>query len=281
MNNKIKLNNGIEMPQMIISSNHMVYEQILNVVSTGVDCGFNGFDTSPSYKTEYELGNAVNKLIDERGLTRKDFFIIDKVDKIPMLESNGDVLPYVEASLKKLKMDYVDLLLIHWPLPDYYINTWKCMEIIYAQGLAKAIGICNFNERHLVRLLNADINICPMVNQIELHPLRTVEGLIKLHNKYGIVTQAYSPLCKMIDPLYNAEILEKLTQRYKKSKAQIILRWHVQSGHIPVFKTQNPNRVRENLNIFDFLLDDDDMSSISALNSDYKFHVESICCPGF
>ncbi|MFW6016405.1 MAG: aldo/keto reductase family protein [bacterium] len=278
---KITLRNGVEIPRMIISSNHMNYKQLLDVVIEGVNSGFNGFDTSPSYKSETDLGKVINKIIIDRGMKRQDFFVIDKVDKIPMLESNGNITSYVESSLEKLKMQYIDLLLIHWPLPNYYISTWKCMEKLHEKGLVKAIGVCNFRKRHLLSLLNADINVCPMVNQIELHPLRTAKGLVNFHKKYDIVTQSYTPLCRMVESVTKAKVIEESARKYNKTKAQIILRWQIQNGYIPVFKTQRSKRVRENIDIFDFSLNDNEMSSISALNVDFKYFPESSCCPGF
>jgi len=281
MSEKIILSNGIEIPQMLISTNRLTYMQILNSISVGIDSGFTGFDTAPGYKTEFILGKAIAQLIEQKEMNRKDFFIIDKVDNLPVIRNEGNILPLVKSSLNKLQIDYIDLLLMHWPTPNYFIKTWKSMEKIYEQGKAKAIGICNFRERHLLKLLNADIGICPMVAQIELHPLRTVEKLVDLHNKYNIVTQSYTPLCRMIDPITKAEIIENMSQKYHKTKAQIILRWHVQNGYIPVFKTQNLERLKENLNVFDFQMEEIEMASISALNIDYKYHIESVLCPGF
>jgi len=269
------------MPSIMLGVNHMNEEQILNSIKSSVDNGFYGFDTAPNYNSENYLGKAIRKIMKQYKLTREQFFICDKIDNFPLLEAKGHIKQLVENSLRKLDLEYIDLILIHWPTPDYFVQAWKELETIYEEKVVKAIGVSNFRIRHLRHLFNSDIHYVPMVNQIELHPLRTVEDQTAFHREHGIITNSYAPLCRLLPALSEAPIIYDACQKYHKTNAQIILRWHIQNGYIPTFKSSNPTRIRQNQNVFDFELTQSEMIQISNLNMDFKYHVESVCCPGF
>lgn len=279
--NKTVLYNGVEIPGILIGANHMDYQQLENVMLAAAQDGFLGFDTAPNYNSESILGTVINNMIKNNQFKREDFFIQDKIDNQPLIEAEGQIGKLVERSLKELKLDYFDSLILHWPTPNYFVKAYKQLEKLYKDGKARAIGVSNFRQRHLQQLFDAGVEIIPMVNQIETHPLRTVEEQIQFHNKYNIITQSYASLCRMKKEISESQAVVSSAKKYNKTKAQIVLRWHIQRNCIPIFKSANPQRIHENCNIFDFELSESEMKDISALNMDYKFHIESVCCPGF
>lgn len=270
----------MEMPSLIIGTfQNNNYPDLLNVVKAAIESGYRGFDTAPSYHTESSLGQAIHDCMIEFDLCREDFYISDKIDGWQMQERNGDITSYVETALKQMNMDYFDLLLIHWPFPEYLNNTWDCFQRLYKSGLAKSIGICNVRVRHLIQFLDADT--LPHVIQIERHPLNACIEEVSFCANYGIKVQAYSPMCRMDYRLQNSPILEKLSQKYNKNVGQIILRWHIDTNVTPVFMTKKPSRICENTDIFDFSLTKDEINNILSLNQNYKIFLESWGCPGF
>lgn len=278
---EVMLSNGVKIPHIMISTNHMEYEQLYEVIRTAVQYGAFGFDTAPSYSSESDLGKIIKDLCNKHDFKREQFFIQDKIDNIPLIKNKGHIASLLDKSLKDAGLEYFDAILLHWPTPDYYIPAWRELESAYEQGLVRSIGICNCRERHLNKLLNSDIHYTPMIAQIELHPLRTANNIVDIHSKYSIVTQSYTPLCRMIPELVESSVISQLAEKYQKSKAQIILKWQVQNDYIPVFKTKDVNRLVQNLEVFDFSLLQEEMHEISLLNQDYKYHVESVLCPGF
>lgn len=174
----------------------------------------------------------------------------------------------------------MDLLLIHWPHPDYFVEVWKALEDGYRAGKLRSIGVSNCRERHLKKLIEAG-TICPMVNQFELHPLNTRKELIAYCQQLGIQVEAYSPLLPAVHRKLESPILKSLSLKYNKSIPQIILRWDIQQGVIPIPKSGNPQRLQQNIDIFDFELTDDDMKGIDLINENYKGIVESTYCPGY
>lgn len=212
---------------------------------------------------------------------REDFFLDTKIDSWQMIAKKGQIRPYVEASLKQCGMDYWDLLLIHWPQPEYFVKTWLAMEKLYEEGIVKNIGVCNFSVRHFKAIERGGAHYVPMVAQNEIHPLNTEEELTGYCRKNGIVQQAYSPLCRMLPQVkYNA-LLNILAEKYGVSVAQIVLRWQVEQGNIPVVKTSSAKRVQENTDIFSFSLSGEDHAAISRLDQHFKVFLESRCCPGY
>lgn len=277
----ITLHNGMQMPVMAIGTNWMNYKELYPILKAGIKAGFRAIDTARDYGNEAVVGLVLRDVLRELGMQRSDVFITTKIGNGQQML--GKIEAELNKSLSNLKTDYIDLWLMHWPYADYYTNTWKKMEDLYLRtDKIKSIGVANYQIRHFNKLLSSGIEVIPMVNQMEFHPLRTASDIVDYMNEHNIKLQAYAPLCRLVDPLRNAEIFAKLQVKYKKSIGQIILRWHVQHGFImPIFKSYKPSRFSENIDIFDFELTDSEMQAISALDIDYKYHLESASCPGY
>lgn len=267
------------MPSLVASTNGMRYLQLKEIMFAGVENGYRAFDTARNYKNEHVVGDVVKNIIDEKKLTREQLFITTKLENENQIK--GDIREQIDISLKNLKTGYIDLWLMHWPYPNYFVTTWKKMEEVYESGKVKAIGISNFRERHLEQLLSSNISITPSVCQIELHPLRTAPEVVQMCREHNIVVQSYSPLCRMIPSLTSSHTLLNLSEKYNKTIAQIILKWHLQKGYCPVFKSSSPKRLKENIDLNNFSLAANELENIDSLDCDYKYHVESACCPGF
>lgn len=278
--NTIKLYNGIEMPCMGIGTNWMDYKKLRPIIQYGYKLGYRAIDTARDYGNEPIVGKVIHDLIQEKIIERDKLFITTKIGNGQQRE--GNIEKQLDISLKNLRTDYIDLWLMHWPYPNYYEKTWEKMIEVYKKGKVRAIGVANYDIRHFKQLLSNQFDIIPMVNQIEYHPLRTVPNLIEFMKENNIMIQSYAPLCRMIPELKENKILNDLSNKYHKSIGQIILRWHVQQlNDMPVFKTYNPLRLKENINIFDFKLTNSEMNQIYSLNINYKYHIESINCPGY
>lgn len=250
------------------------------VINASFEIGVFSFDTAPSYNTESILGKILEKKRKQHGIDRSSLYISDKIDDVQMEESEGYIDEYVNQALIKLRVDYLDTMFIHWPFEKYLYKTWEKLHELKEKKKIKEIGLCNVRVRHLNRIIK-ETGIIPDVIQIERHPLRTCEEELSFCRNNSITVQAYSPLCRMIPKIKNCTLLQKLSESYGKSIPQIILRWHVDSGVIPVFTTHNKDRIKDNCEIFDFKLSEQDISDISGLNENYKIFIESYCCPGF
>ena len=275
----IKFYNGIEMPPLIMSTNWMDYPTMKKVVNAGLEIGYRAFDTARDYGNEHIVGRVLKECLKEQGLNREDIFITTKIGNSQQIR--GKIDEEIEISLRNLQTEYVDCWMMHWPYPNYYINTYHKMEKIYRSGKAHAIGMANFHVRHFNKLWEEGFEITPHCVQFELHPMRTANDIIEFCNKNNIAVQAYSPLCRMIAPIKNSPILHSIAERTGKSIGQVILRWHYQNGLVPCFKSLKPKRLEENFNIWDFELTAEDMEAISSMDCDYKYHLESASCPGF
>lgn len=275
-----KLRNGVEMPGIVIGTNWMGKKELKNILHSAFSAGFRAIDTARDYGNEPIVGEALKEVLKERGMRRDEIFITTKVGNGQ--QANGDIIGEIERSLKNLQTDYVDLWLMHWPYSDFYFSTWEKMNLVYNDSnKVKAIGVANYDLRHLIALKQNFSQNMPMINQIEFHPLRTIESLRDYMAKENISLEAYCPLCRLISPLKNSPVLRDLSEKYGKSIGQIILRWHIQNNAIPIFKSYNPKRFEENIDIFNFFLTSEELNSISKLNQDYKYHLESASCPGY
>lgn len=271
--------NGVKMPSLIISTNWMDYPTMKSVVSAGLKIGYRAFDTARDYGNEHIVGRVINECLAEQGLERKDIFITTKVGNSQ--QAKGNISEQIEQSLQNLQTDYIDCWQLHWPYPGYYIENYHKMEKVYFEGKAHAIGIANCHVRHLKALFNDGLEVAPHCVQFEHHPLRTATDIFEFCTSHQIVIQAYSPLCRMIDPIIQSPVLQNISQRTGKTISQVILRWHYQHHSVPCFKTVKTSRLAENYDIWDFSLSDEDMNRINSMNCDYKFHLESASCPGF
>ena len=297
MNRKRVLSNGVEMPYIGMGTYPLQGEAMTNAVIAATKVGYRAFDTAHAYGNEESLGAALQEAYRVNGLKRADVFITSKVGEnldcgIPdgelfyasfpneQKDIKNIVTRQLDETLVNLQTDYLDLLLIHWPHPDYFIEVWKRLEDEYRIGRVRAIGVSNCSERHIKKLIDAG-QIYPMVNQFELNPLNTRKKLILYCKQQGIQVEAYSPLSVMNLKLIESTILKLLSQKYNRSVPQIILHWHVQQGVIPIPKSGNPVRLRENINIFDFEFRNEEMEEIDSLNENFKNLVESKYCPGY
>ncbi|WTW81531.1 aldo/keto reductase [Streptomyces sp. NBC_00009] len=233
-------------------------------VATALEAGYRSIDTAAIYGNEEGTGKAVAA----SGIAREKLFVTTKLWNAD--QGYDATLRAFDASLDKLGLDYLDLFLIHWPLPskDSYVDTYKAFEKIYADGRAKAIGVSNFLPEHLERLLG-ETSIIPAVNQIELHPHLQQRAAREFHAEQGIATEAWSPLGQG-KGLLEVPAIVAIAQKHGRTPAQVVLRWHVQLGNVVIPKSVTPSRIVENIDVFDFELDIEDIAAISALNEDRR-----------
>ena len=256
------------------------FDLLLNNVQIGIQNGVFGFDTAPSYKTEGVLGKVLEKLITKGVAKREDLFISDKIDAWQMQEGNGDVRKYVKGALQKMQLNYFDLLLIHWPIAEYLYSTFENLSEMKEEGLIRNIGVCNVRIGHLKRI-QSNVGILPDFIQNEIHPLNNCDEVVRWCNDNNISIMAYSPLCRMNTKILESSILKDLSVKYNKTIGQIVLRWHIEKGVIPVFMTHNPKRIEENIAIRDFSLEQSDIERINSMNENYKIFLESNGCPAY
>lgn len=230
------------------------------VVSAALEMGYRHVDTAVRYGNEVGVGRALAA----SGLNRGDLYVTTKLDG--PFQGNDKAVAGLNESLERLGLEYVDLLLIHWPLPsrDLYVDTWRTFERLHADGKARSIGVSNFKPAHLRRLA-AETSVVPAVNQIQLNPYVTREDHVEYHQEHGIATVSYSPIGKGGELLEDPVIVE-VARVHGKSPAQAILRWHLQLGHVPIPKSANEERLRQNLDLFDFELSPEQMQAISGLS---------------
>lgn len=259
----LTLNNGVRMPHLGLG----VWQvedgnEVKNVVRTALDSGYRLIDTASLYGNEVGVGEAIR----ESNIPREDLFVTTKLWNSD--QGASKVRAAFESSLKKLQLDYVDLYLIHWPMPakNLYIETWKELEALYNEGKIRAIGVSNFLPTHLDNLL-AHATVTPAVNQIELHPYLPQYELQEYCKQHGIQVESWSPIGGSGGTLLSNKVLVELAKRYNKSTAQIVLRWHIQNGLVTIPKSVTPSRIRENIDIFDFELSPEDMMTINALEN--------------
>ncbi len=279
---RTKVIEGVSIPLILFGSYQVREKEVLkNVLMTSLENGIMGFDTSPSYGNQDIFGEMLNACTEELSINREKIFLTGKIDGWQMCRSNGNVEKYVDQQMKVLKVDYLDLMLIHWPFERYLFNTWKCLEKIYSKGKIKAIGLCNVNKRVLDKLNEQDIKVKPQVIQNEISPLRCATDEVTYFQNRKICVEAYSPLARMFPAVKDSTILKKIAEKHNKSIAQVILRWHVQRGIVPVFTSSKPERLISNIDIFDFTLSEDDIEMINCMDQNYKIFPESYGCPGF
>ncbi|GHE05558.1 aldo/keto reductase [Streptomyces alanosinicus] len=260
----IILNNGIEMPQLGYGVWQVPDDEAERAVATAIEAGYRSIDTAAIYGNEEGTGKAIAA----SGLPREDIFVTTKLWNSD--QGYDSTLRAFDTSLSKLGVDYVDLYLIHWPLPskDRYVDTYKAFEKIHADGRAKAIGVSNFLPEHLDRLTDRT-NVVPAVNQIELHPHLQQHALREKHAELGIATEAWSPLGQG-KGLLEVPAIVAIARKHGRTPAQVVLRWHLQLGNVVIPKSVTPSRIKENIEVFDFSLDDEDLAAISALDEDRR-----------
>jgi 2,5-diketo-D-gluconate reductase A len=263
MNPEIALNDGAAIPQLGFGVWQVPQESAAEVVGEALRVGYRHIDTAQGYSNEQGVGEGVRR----SGLAREEVFITTKVHN----DSHGRrrAIEALEESLDRLGMDHVDLYLIHWPQPalDRYLETWEGLIEARERGLTRSIGVSNFHEPHLERVITAT-GVVPAVNQIELHPMLTQERLAAATRRLGIQVESWSPLAS--GAALEEPVLQQIAQSHGKSVAQVVIRWHLQLEYIVIPKSVTPARIAANYDVFDFELSATDMQQISGLNRDAR-----------
>ncbi len=255
----VKLNNGVRMPKIGYGVYQVTKEECERCVLDALDAGYRMIDTAQSYFNEEEVGSAIRK----SGVDRNDIFLTSKVwiENYSYEKCRKSVL----ESMRKLGTNYIDLMLLHQPFGDTY-GAWRALEDLYREGRVRAIGISNHYADRMVEFASFT-EIPPMVNQMEIHPLNQQKELIKWAEKYNIQLEAWAPFGEGRKGLFENPALKAIGDRYGKTTAQVILRWHIQRGIVVIPKSVHKERIAENLSVFDFSLTDEDMMRISDLDT--------------
>jgi 2,5-diketo-D-gluconate reductase A len=260
----LTLNTGVDMPQLGFGVFKVPNAETAKAVSQAFQAGYRAIDTAAMYRNEEGVGQAIA----DSGIARDELFITTKLNN----DAHGTepALRAFEQSRKKLGLDYLDLYLIHWPLPaqDKYVETWRALETLHRDGMARAIGVSNFQPAHLRRLLD-ETEVVPAVNQIELHPYLVQDELRKFHAKHGILTEAWSPIARGGE-LLRDPVVTTIAEKYGKTPAQVVIRWHLQLGNLVIPKSVTPERIVENFDVFDIELAGDDVAALLDLDRDQR-----------
>ena len=260
INTTKKLNNGVEIPYLGVGVFQVKDgDEAVNAVCWAIEAGYRHIDTAPAYRNEKSVGRAIHR----SGIDRKELFVTTKLAIDDMRQ--GTQMKGFERSLSLLQLDYVDLYLIHWPVTGKNRDSWGIMEEICKSGRARTIGVSNFVGFHLDKLLE-DAKIVPAVNQIELHPHFSQQLLAAYCEKLGIAVEAWSPLGGTGGNLLDDPVLKKIAEKYKKSVAQVVLRWELQSGIITIPKSTHQTRIKDNTELYDFELSAADMKAINDMD---------------
>jgi 2,5-diketo-D-gluconate reductase A len=259
----VTLNSGQLMPQLGLGVYKVNQDIAVQLVQGALDIGYRRIDTAALYDNEAEVGAAIRK----SGLPREEIFVTSKIwnDRHGYHEAKEAI----QESIDRLNIGYVDMMLIHWPCPkqDKYVETWHAFEEVLETGLVRGIGVSNFHQHHLEKLI-ASSNIVPAINQVELHPQLAQDSLRKFDKQHGIHTEAWAPLGRarfMTHPL-----LVEIAEQLGRSVAQVIIRWHLQLGNLVIPKSSNPDRLAENFAVFDFELSEHQMGLIAQLNTETR-----------
>ena len=259
----LTLNTGAPIPQLGFGVFQVPPDETVAPVLTAIEAGYRSIDTAAAYRNEEGVGQAIR----EAGVPREELFVTTKLWNSD--QGFDAALAAFDQSLQRLGLDDVDLYLIHWPMPkiDRFMDSWKALEQIHADGRARAIGVSNFRVEDLQRVLDEG-SVVPALNQIELHPYLQQAELRAFHEQHGILTEAWSPLAQ--GELLDDDTIVTIAQAHGRTPAQVVLRWHVQLGNVVIPKSVTPERIRANIDVFDFALGDDEMEQIAALERGHR-----------
>lgn len=262
--NMVKLNNNVDIPELGLGVYKINEEDVERVVNTAIEAGYRAIDTAWFYKNEKALGHALNKI----DIDREELFITTKLWND--FQGYDETIKAFNDSLESLQLKYIDMYLIHWPCPEdnLFVETYQALEKLYKEGKIKAIGVCNFKEHHLEKLL-AETEVVPAVNQVEFHPKFNQKELQTYCESKGIKVMAWSPLMRGGEWLDNP-VLKNIAEKYNKTVAQVIIKWHIQQDRLVIPKSQNDNRIRENFDVFNFELSDEDITEIDNLHTNER-----------
>ncbi|MFC9730054.1 aldo/keto reductase [Streptomyces roseolus] len=255
----VKLNNGVEIPQLGFGVFQVPDDATAAAVTAALDAGYRSIDTAAVYGNEAGVGRALAA----SGIAREELFVTTKLWNAD--QGYDATLRAFDAGLATLGLDYVDLYLIHWPAParDLYRDSWRALERLAEEGRIRAAGVSNFQPGHLRRLLDG-ATLTPVVNQIELHPALQQSELRAFHGEHGIATEAWSPLAQ--GAVLDDQAIAAIAAAHGKSPAQVVIRWHLQLGNVVIPKSVTPARIRANIDVFDFVLTDEEMAAIAGLD---------------
>ncbi len=257
---KIPLRGDVEIPQLGFGVFQVPPEDTAEVTTRALQAGYRHIDTAAAYGNEAAVGQAVRAA----GLDRSEVFITTKCFN----DDHGHQQAHkaFKASLDRLELDYLDLYLIHWPVPsrDKYVETWQAFIELQAEGVVRAIGVSNFQPAHLRRIID-ETGVTPAVNQVELHPRLQQAGLRREHEELGIVTEAWSPLAQ--GAVLDDPVITEIAETHSKTAGQVVIRWHLQIGNVVIPKSVTPERIEQNFDVFDFHLSEREMAAIEELDA--------------
>jgi 2,5-diketo-D-gluconate reductase A len=257
----ITLRNGAEIPVLGIGTSPLKGEDSVRQIRTAIEAGYRLIDTAENYRNEEAVGEGIRG----SGIDRDELFLTTKFNR--RWHSIDGVREAYDASRKRLGVDYIDLLLVHWPNPDQdrYVEAVQGLQKLLESGDLRAIGVCNYKPAHLQRVLD-ETGILPEINQIQLSPYNTRDDSRAYHDEHGIVTESWSPLGASSAELRNDPTIMRIAEGHDKSPTQVVLRWHIQLGLVVIPRSGNPGRIAENIDVFDFNLSNEEMTSITGLN---------------
>ncbi len=259
---KVAMNNGVEIPRLGLGVFQSTPgEETKNAVRWALDIGYRHIDTATLYDNESDVGKAIK----ESGIPRDEIFVTTKVWNTD--QGYDSALKAFDTSRKKLDMDTVDLYLVHWPVKGMYKETWKALEKLYADGKVRAIGVSNFLVHHLEDLIN-DSEVTPAANQVEFHPFLVQKDLLEFDRKNDIRHEAWAPLTR--GKRFDTPVIQKLSKKYDKTPAQIMIRWDLELGVVTIPKSVHRERIEENADVFDFSLEKEDIEAITALDANER-----------
>lgn len=260
----VRLNTGAAMPQLGFGVFQVPPQDVERVVTVALEAGYRSLDTAAMYRNEEGVGRAIAA----SGIPRDELFVTTKLNNPE--HKSGEVERAFDESLRNLGLDHLDLYLIHWPLPaaDRYVDVWRAIGKLRQDGRLRSAGVSNFQPAHLRRVVDETGEV-PSVNQVELHPYLTQDGLRRVDAEFGIATEAWSPLGKGGELLRDQTIVG-IAEKYGVPPAQVVIRWHLQVGNVVIPKSVTPERIRSNFDVFGFELADDDVAAIDALNRDQR-----------